>query len=82
MNIAKRVVKESMGKARRFNSSSNYNATVNDILLNIDQNCHSRQQFTTACDHFPARLQSVHCCFHVMADPQQFTKEKKPAYHQ
>jgi hypothetical protein len=45
-----------MGKARWFDSSSNYNAMVNDILLNIDQICHPRLQSITACDYCPPRL--------------------------
>jgi hypothetical protein len=69
-------------KAPQFDSSSKYNAMVNDILHNINQIAISACSLPLlaiiallACSHFsPA-------CTSLLANPQQFTKETEPAHH-
>jgi hypothetical protein len=82
MEIAEGLERDSMGEALQLDSSSKHNAMVNEFLHSINQIaipiC-SELLLTifalSACNQFTAASTSL------LANPQQFTKEREPAYH-
>jgi hypothetical protein len=82
MEIAEGLERDSMGEVLQLDSNSKHNAMVNEFLHSINQIaipiC-SELLFTifalSACNQFTSASTSL------LANPQQFTKEREPAYH-